>query len=140
MNESTYIVGPAVDLDLSGTGVVMLNCDTMLVVGGGPSVRLARSFNIWTGVLTMEAEMTIGRDWPGMLIYEDVVWVFGGNTGPSLDSVERFHTTQKTWQIGANMLSPKAAFTPCEHRGLIYLPETSPKKKQLEVLNPVTEM
>lgn len=66
--------------------------------------------------------------------------MFGGNFEPSLDSVERFHRTQRIWQTGPNMLSPKAAFTPCEHHGLIYLPEASPCKKLLKMLNSVTEV
>lgn len=116
----------------------MLDRDAMIVVGGDSS-SLVKRVNIWTGKITEEAAMSECRAWPRMLKYKDFVWVFGGNTGPSLNSMEKFCLTTRTWRNGPPMLSPKVCFTPFEYHNLIYLAEISAQKKQLEVLNPHTE-
>ena len=126
-------------LDLTGTGLTMLSNEAMLIVGGTPSGSRARKLNIWTGRLEEEARLQEGRAWPGVYLHKDWVWVFGGNVGETLDSVECFSLVQRSWRTGPRMLSPKVCFTPCEHRGFIYLPEVSPHKKLLEVLDPVAE-
>ena len=136
--ESMQETVPSINLNLSGTGFIMLDRDFMLVVGGA-SRRLVNRVNIWTGKITEEAAMSESRAWPGILKYKEFVWVFGGNTEPALNTMERFHLTTRIWQNGPRMLSPKVCFTPFEYHGLIYLAEISAQKKQLEVLNPLTE-
>ena len=123
---------------LSSTGMALFSNEMMLIVGGSPN-RSARILEIWTGKVTEEKEMSEGRNWPGMLVHKDSVWVFGGNTDPALSSVERFNYVTKSWETGNSMLSPKVCFTPCEHKGLVYLAGTSAIKKQLETLDPRTD-
>lgn len=134
--ESIQARVPYIYLSLAGTGLAMLTKDTMLVVGGTSGERNAKSLNIWTGTIINEADMMEGRSCPGMLVYKGCAWVFGG-TG--LASVERFHYSMRNWERGPQMPTPKSSFTPCAYQGLIYLPYPSPDRKQLEVLNPITE-
>lgn len=135
--ETMQVTVPRIDLRLGRTGLAMLTNDTMLVVGGASDKRSVRSLNIWTGTITNEADMMEGRSWPGMLVYKGCAWVFGGS---DLASVERFHCSVRNWERGPQMPTPKSSFTPCENQGLIYLPCPSPHRKQLEVLDPVTEV
>ena len=138
LRTETLTISAEVDVNPNEAGLVMMQPDILLVVGGLPR-KSAYSVQIWSGVVTQEADMSVHRSWPGMLAYEEWVWVFGGNTANTLDSVERLHRGNRTWQSGPRMLSPKVCFTPCGYQGLIYLAETSHIKKHLEVLNPVTE-
>ena len=130
---------PNIALNLSGTGLVMLSDRQMLVVGGSSS-RCVKSVDVLTGVITEEAAMKECRAWPGVLLYNARVWVFGGNTEPALDSVEWFLCGPRTWQQGRSMHSPKVCFTPCAHQGRIYLPCVSAQKQALEVLEPISEV
>lgn len=107
----------------------------MFVVGGTSRKRSPRNLNIWTGAITNEANMMEKRRWPGMLVYKGCVWIFGG---AGLASVERFHCSIWNWERGPQMLTPKFSFTPCEHQALSTCP--SPDRKQLEALDPVTEV
>lgn len=56
------ITVPFANLTISNASVTMLNCDTMIVIGGEPNDRLATSAHIWTGVMA-ETTMTEGRTW-----------------------------------------------------------------------------
>lgn len=137
--QTAQLTAETFGLDLTGTGLAMLSNEAMLIVGAVPSGTRVRRLNIWTGRVEGEAGLQEGRAWPGVFVHKDWVWVFGGNIGVTLDSVECFHRTERRWRRGPRMLSPKVCFTPCEHRGLIYLPEVSPRKKLLEVLDPIAE-
>lgn len=137
-SESMQVTVPSISLNLSSTGFIMLDREVMLVVGGS-SKSLVNRVNIWTGKITEEAAMSECRAWPGILKYKEFVWVFGGNTGPALSTMERFRLITRTWRNGPRMLSPKVCFTPFEYHDLIYLAEISAQKKQLEVLNPLTD-
>ena len=139
LTESMQITVSSLNIKLQSAGLAQLDSNTMLMIGGA-NLKQVRSINIWTGTITKEAEMTESRAYPGLLLYGEFVWVFGGNTGNSLTSVERFHRTNRTWEMGPPMPSPKVAFTPCVHHSLIYLPCPNEKNRQLEVLDPATEM
>lgn len=114
----------------------MLSPRRMLAVGGPDSQKDAFSVDIYTCAVTRESNMLKGRAWPGVTVYADFIWVFGGNTKATLTSAERFHTKERTWTRIRDMKTPKVCFTPCEHHGLIYLPEISTQRKPLEVYFP----
>lgn len=110
--ESMTVTYSDINLNLAAAGIAMLNTETILVAGGRYSARGVKSVNIWTGVMKVEVKMAEGRSWPGMQVYRSFVWVFGGNTGPSLSSAERFHRIQRNWQSAPTMLSPRPASLP----------------------------
>lgn len=126
------------DLDLSGRGIVLLSDTIALLVGNCMSENFARTVNIWTGQIHREAAMLQGRSNPGVLKYQQNVWVFGGcDQLTPLRSVESFHLIKRRWSPALSMFFPRAYFTPCEYQGWIYLADACRRKKQIEVFHPV---
>ena len=130
----------SIGLEAAQSGLIMRDWERLLVVGGACNRPDIYSVHIWTGVVTLEAHLHKGRSYPGLLLHNDFVWIFGGNISPSLRSVERFHNTTRAVEKGEKMRTPKVNFTPCTHKGLIYLPDASAHNFPLEVLDPLPEI
>ena len=114
VNETLTITRRERMINDTGASFAMVNAEEILIIGGVWKKRESsvRSVNIWTGEVKNEESMSRSRMLPGVLTFQAFVWVFGGNTNPSLDSVEKFHRTRRTWCTGPTMSTPKVCFTP----------------------------
>ena len=135
---TSQVTSNRMKLNLTAKGLVMVGDNELFIVGGEVN-RVVLRVDIWTGKVRKEGELRVVRRWPGVVVYMKYVWVFGGNTGPSLSSVDRFDRRKNAWEPARDMLTSKTSFTPCVHQGFIYLAEMSPVRKQLERLEPETQ-
>lgn len=88
------------------------------------------------GKLRVLQAIAVARSWPGLIEYEDFVYVFGGLSKANPLQCEKFHTTRKKWAVIPHQVAPQHLFTPCLYRCEIYL---SCINTQIEVFTPATE-
>lgn len=112
----------------------------VLCIGAEPTITSVFSLCTATGELRAMPDMMLGRAWPGVVLWEDTVYVFGGQHGQPTAEAEKFRISPGAWRKLASMSVPKLAFTPLLHTKQIYLIACSPMGPlPIETFNPYTE-
>lgn len=88
------------------------------------------------GKLRVVQAIAVARSWPGLIEYEEFVYVFGGISKANPLQCEKFNTVGKKWTVVPCQVAPQHSFTPCLYRCEIYL---SCINTQIEVFTPATE-
>lgn len=88
------------------------------------------------GKLAVVQAITVARSWPGLIEYDDFVYVFGGISKTSPLLCEKFHTNRKKWTVISHQVAHQYLFTPCLYRCEIYL---SCVNTQIEVFTPAID-
>lgn len=104
---------------------------TVLVLAANPPSSSVYEVDIAMNETAIQPDMAKARAWPGVLLHGVWLYVFGGDT-PGLKSCEKFNLATSRWSSLPNMKTPKSAFSPCEHRGEVYLPCVRWEQKALE--------
>ena len=121
-----------------GYGGSYIECDkdTLLCVGGFPASSKVYSLNLSSFQLTSLPSLSTPRSSPGLAKVNTQFYAFGGYADPtSLSSCEKMQLSDKRWTPISSMNHPRAYFTPCHFRALLYLvsPATT---KAVETFNP----
>ena len=103
----------------------------LLVFAANPPTASAFELDFLHNITTPLPAMTKSRAWAGLFAHGVWVYVFGGDA-PELKTCEKFNRATGHWSILPKMNKGRNAFTPCEHRGDLYLPCVRWEHKTLE--------
>ena len=131
--EHAHITVKIPAIDCTGCGFALLNPSSLLLVGGASDFRSVRVINTYTGAVRTETPLIQGRVYPGVVAYEDYIWVFGGRDDQHvLSSALKYHKTHRQWTALPDMTYPKIP-VPCERNGAIFLPGLTNTGNRLEI-------
>lgn len=117
----------------------MLDCETVMYVGGySPYVSNVLSVNLVTFQVNPLQSMLEARGWAGVINYNGIVYVFGGNN-PQIASAERYDIIGKSWKLLPQMGYARYSFTPVLYKAEIYLADCMIRSKVIEVFTPLSE-
>lgn len=102
---------------------------------GYPQPR-AYELTLEEGKLALLQAITVARSYPGLIEYNDFVYVFGGISKISPLLCEKFHTKRKKWTIIPHEVAQQYQFNPCLYRCEVYL---SCVNTQIEVFTPISD-
>lgn len=117
----------------------MVGPETVLYIGGHPPYTPeVFSINLSTFQVAPLPSMLESRGWPGVILYDDFVYVFGGNN-PQLPSSEKYSLKEKQWIRVPDMRYGRYSFTPCLYKLEIYLADCMIDCKIIEVFDVISE-
>jgi hypothetical protein len=118
----------------------LIASDVVLYIGGYPPYTAeVFAVSLITYGVTALPQMKEARGWPGVIQYEDFMYVFGGNS-PQLLSVEKYAIKTNLWFSVPNMAEGRYSFTPCLYKDEIYLADCMSGEKIIEVFDPQKEI
>jgi hypothetical protein len=106
----------------------------ILTVGGHPEANSAWLVSTVSSKAIVLEEMHAARAWPGICIFREIGYVFGGNF-PSICRAEKWDLQTRKWTKLRDMAYSRFAFTPCRYGENIYLVDFSQSHKRAEVFS-----
>jgi len=117
----------------------LIACDVVMYVGDFPDYsNSVFAVDLYTYEVTSLAGMGVARGWPGVILYEEFVYVFGGNS-PQLASAEKYDISANQWLAVPDMGHARYSFTPALYKEEIYLADCMINPKVIEVFDPYSE-
>lgn len=115
----------------NGSCYCHIESSKLLVLASNPPTTSVFELDLAHNTTVSLPAMAKSRNWPGLFVHGVWVYVFGGDP-PDLKSCEKFNRATGHWSVLPNMHKSRTAFTPCEHRGEVYLPCVRWEHKTLE--------
>jgi hypothetical protein len=124
-----------------GGSYIELCQEAAICVGGYPPTTAAYELDLGSFQLRRLAPLSTTLSAPGLAKSSQCVYVFGGWSGfANLNCCEKYCLVDRKWRTLGDMAYPRAYFTPCHHRFLIYLVSNSSEDhRAIESFNSQTE-
>ena len=130
-----------------GGSFCFLDTNSLLCAGASPFSAATYNLYIPSRVLTLLQPMRTARNCLGLVKSDSrlcstgpTVFAFGGyNQSTQLTSCEKFTISTKAWTPLKDMANPRGVFSPCEYKDQIYLADTYPSHRVIEIFDIATE-
>lgn len=121
LKTGSFVLKPTQKQLDSGAVLCLVTDHSIACIGSQPPSVSTLLFDLKTYSYSDLPPMTQARTWPGVLLFSEEIYVFGGNFDPSLTSSERFPLNSPLWTSIGHMQSAKVLFSPCGYGEEIYL-------------------